>query len=358
MKILHLIDIPWWSGLASYAMDCVNAQVSMGQQVFLLCEKKSLMEKRAAKQGIAHASIGGRQFWLAPGNFLKVGFYAVTLHPQWIIAHTGSTHWMAVFWGKILNIPVARTRAISQRVKSGFLSRLTYQNTACVIAASDHLKGDYLEALDIPWEGKLKSLPPPVENPSLLVSGPLEARSPNNGKIGVLARLDPKKGHFEILEAFRIIQSAFPDCELHIAGAEENLPWNELVLLAEKMGLKNYCYHGFLEYEQIWDFMKGCQVGLIASLESEEVSRALLEWMSAGRPVVASSVGCIPEILKDGEGGFLYGPGDFKAMAEKCVLLLKDFTLAQKMGQYNLERAAKHFSQAQFKSVWQGILYS
>ena len=99
-------------------------------------------------------------------------------------------------------------------------------------------------------------------------------------------------------------------------------------------------------------------MGVIASLESEEVSRALLEWMSAGRPVAASKVGCIPEILKDGEGGFLFEPGDVRGLAEKTDLLLSDDGLAQRMGQLDLERAAKDFAPARFKAQWHEVLYA
>ena len=181
---------------------------------------------------------------------------------------------------------------------------------------------------------------------------------PSSKKIGVLARLDPKKGHFDVLLALAQVQKRHPDCELRIAGAEENLPWSDLSRKASELGLRNVWYHGFLEHEKIWDFLDGCRIGVIASLESEEVSRALLEWMSAGRPVAASRVGCIPEILNDGEGGFLFDPGDVRILAEKMDLLLSDMDLARKMGQHNLERAAKDFAPARFKAQWHEVLYA
>src|SRR3989344_9286873 len=113
MKILHLVDIPWWSGLAAYAFDCMAAHHEMGHKVFLLCERKSLPEKRAIKMGIPVFSMGGRRFWSAPFNFLALGFRVLQVRPKMIVAHTGSTHWMAVLWGSILGIRVARTRAVA-----------------------------------------------------------------------------------------------------------------------------------------------------------------------------------------------------------------------------------------------------
>lgn len=266
-----------------------------------------------------------------------------------IVAHTGSTHWMAVLWGAIFSVRVARTRAVAQKVKSGALNRLVYGSTDWVIAASERLKVEHA--------GRLSILPP-VSNPRLASPVPLLARVPAGKTVGVLARLDPKKGHFDILQALAQVQKRHPDCELHIAGAEENLPWKDLSKKASALGLKNVWYHGFLEHEKIWDFLDGLRIGVIASLESEEVSRALLEWMSAGRAVIASKVGCIPEILKDGEGGFLFDPGDVRTLAEKIDLLLSDTELARKMGQNNLERAAKDFAPARFKAQWHEVLYA
>lgn len=350
MKILHLIDIPWWSGLAAYAFDCMVAQNEMGHKIFLLCEKKSLSEKHAKKMGIPVFSMGGRRFWSAPFNFIVLGLSLAQVRPKMIVAHTGSTHWMAVLWGGILGIRVIRTRAIAQRIKSGILNRWVYSKTDWVIAAS--------EQLSIPWNINTKAFLPPVNNPRLNSSEPLIAQIPANKKIGVLARLDPKKGHFDILESLVQVQKLHPKSELHIAGAEENLPWKDLSKKAADLGLKNVGYHGFLEYENIWEFLDSCAIGVIASLESEEVSRALLEWMSAGKPLVASRVGSIPEILKDGEGGFIFNPGDVRALAEKIDLLLSDTDLARKMGQHNLERAAKDFAPARFKAQWHQVLYA
>ena len=357
MKILHLIDIPWWSGLSAYAFDCMAAQISMGHEVRLLCEKNSLPYKKAKELGISVTSMGGRKFWNAPGNFMRIGQALGPWRPALLVAHTGSTHWMAALWGSWKKIPVIRTRALAQPVKKNWVNRAVYENSKWVLTASEKLRRDCRLSLDNGAQSKIRALLPPVENPALLSAGPLQAGVPRNKKIGVLARLDPKKGHRTVLEALQILQSEDPSCELHIAGAEENLPWHEILRSAQAMNLKNVWYHGFLTAEQIWDFMKDCRLGVIASLGSEEVSRGLLEWMSVGRPVVATRVGCIPEILEEGRGGYLVQPGDAEALAEKIQILLGDFDLAQKMGQYNLEKVARDFTLAQFKAGWHALLY-
>jgi glycosyltransferase involved in cell wall biosynthesis len=59
---------------------------------------------------------------------------------------------------------------------------------------------------------------------------------------------------------------------------------------------------------------------------------------------VATSVGGNPEVVVDGETGFLVPPKDPQAMAEKILVLLRDPALAQKMGQAGRRRVEEHFS--------------
>ena len=61
--------------------------------------------------------------------------------------------------------------------------------------------------------------------------------------------------------------------------------------------------------------------------------------MASGKPVVASNVGGIPEILTDGQEGFLVEYGNSELLADKLTTLLKDKDLREKMGQAGRERA-------------------
>ena len=357
MKILHLIDIPWWSGLSSYAFDCMKAHAASGHRIWLACEKDSLSHKRGLESGMDVLPIHGREFWRSALNLGAVGSIILKNKPDLIVAHTGSTHWIAWVWGKLRGIPFIRTRAISQRVRGSAFNKKIYSDSRYIVTASGRLRDECLERLSPALSGKILALYPPVENPALLQDSGEGVKRPEGKKIGILARLDPKKGYHVFLKAAQIVQASHPDAEFHIAGSQENLDWPEVLREARALGLKKTIYHGFLTQAKVWDFLRACSVGVIASLESEEVSRALLEWMSGGRPVVATSVGCIPEVLKDGEGGFLVPPGDAAQMADKIKTLLQDPGLWARMGNYNLDLSRKTFSTARFRADWHKILY-
>ena len=71
---------------------------------------------------------------------------------------------------------------------------------------------------------------------------------------------------------------------------------------------------------------------------------AILEGMSHGIPVIASTVGSIPEVITDGENGFLVEPGDVAALADRMKQLADDAKLRRRMGAAARKRVEKEFS--------------
>ena len=71
---------------------------------------------------------------------------------------------------------------------------------------------------------------------------------------------------------------------------------------------------------------------------------AMLEAMACGLPIIATTVGAIPEAVTDGKEGFLVAPGDINALTERMVRLGTDARLRLEMGQNARDRAARDFS--------------
>ncbi len=69
---------------------------------------------------------------------------------------------------------------------------------------------------------------------------------------------------------------------------------------------------------------------------------AILEALAAGLPVVATSIGGIPELVADGENGILVPPRDPAALSEALARLCRDAALRARMGARSLERAKDH----------------
>jgi len=80
------------------------------------------------------------------------------------------------------------------------------------------------------------------------------------------------------------------------------------------------------------------------SSKAEGFSNSILEYMAAGRPIVATDVGGAREAIVEGETGFLVGVGDEQLMATRIIKLLKDPILAQSMGDKGKQIAEAKFS--------------
>ena len=74
------------------------------------------------------------------------------------------------------------------------------------------------------------------------------------------------------------------------------------------------------------------------------MGRSVLEAMVSGKPVVASRVGGIVDLVQDGVTGILVEPGDYQALAKAIIRLLKDKGLRQKMGEEARKRVDERFS--------------
>jgi glycosyltransferase involved in cell wall biosynthesis len=88
---------------------------------------------------------------------------------------------------------------------------------------------------------------------------------------------------------------------------------------------------------------------------SEGLSITLLESMQCGIPVVATRVGGNPEVVVDGETGYLVKPGDASDFASHVVKLLQNRDLRKKMGGEARKRVEKHFRMSDVASRYIGI---
>ena len=93
----------------------------------------------------------------------------------------------------------------------------------------------------------------------------------------------------------------------------------------------------------------------VMSSVTEGLGTSLLDAMAAGKPIVATRTGGIPEVVVDGETGLLVAPRDHDAMATAIVRLLNDPELRERMGRAGLARVRKHFSAERMVEKTMGV---
>ncbi|HAT71475.1 MAG TPA: hypothetical protein DCS63_01495 [Elusimicrobia bacterium] len=333
LKILSVIDIPWNSGLAAYAFDQARALRAGGHSVAFACPEGSAAMDFAAREGFRHYPIPGRKaYHRLPLALLRLRSIALDEEIDIVAAHTGRAQTLAY----LLGLPIIRVKADAKKPSAGF----TFSAVARTIAASACIESLYTAAgMD---RAGISVIRQGITPPAAL---PRTPRPPY--RVGLLGRLDLVKGHFCFLEAAARLLRAGAKAEFHVAGYEANIKYADLRSTAAELGIgNNVFFHG--KVDGPFGFMSSCDIGVIASLGSEAVSRAALEWLAAGKPLVAASVGSLPEYVAP---PWLAPPGDAPALAEKIGALLADPTLAGEVGKANLARARRDFSPAAFAAA-------
>lgn len=157
------------------------------------------------------------------------------------------------------------------------------------------------------------------------------------GVLGALGRLQTEKG-FDVL--LRSLAELRGEARLLLGG--EGLLAQELPRLAAELGVADAVeFRGFVT--DVPGFLAETGVFVLSS-RSEGLGLVLVEAMAAGRPVVATRVGGVPEVVVDGETGLLVEPENPGALAAAVRRLLADPALAARMGQGGRRRAQEHFS--------------
>ena len=175
-----------------------------------------------------------------------------------------------------------------------------------------------------------------------IASGPEPAPYPGGSRLLFIGRLVPVKGIDTLLRAFATALREQPDLRLDIAG--DGPLRGELESLAGELGLAGSVR--FLgRTEGVGAEMEQAATVVVPSL-GEGFGMVALEAAERGRPVIASAVGGLPEIIADGRTGVLVPAGDAPALAAAIVALVRDPERAAVMGRAARERALAEFSLA------------
>ena len=151
---------------------------------------------------------------------------------------------------------------------------------------------------------------------------------PGSQIVGVVARLEPEKGHPTLLEAWPAVLRSAPDAYLLIVG--EGSRRDALEALARDLHIAHrVVFTG--RRDDVPAVTAALDVAVLPSYR-EAQGLSILEALALSRPVVASDVGGIPEVITDGATGLLVPPHDPDALAAAIVRLLRDHPYADTLG--------------------------
>jgi glycosyltransferase involved in cell wall biosynthesis len=170
-----------------------------------------------------------------------------------------------------------------------------------------------------------------------------------------VARLDPQKNHAMLIASFAEGFRENPDAHLLIVGRDTE--HSETLKAAARLTGAGDRIHFLGVRSDVPDILHSSDVFVLAS-DYEGNPLTVMEAMAAGLPVVATSVGGVPELVVPDETGLLVEPGDGQAMARTLRLIADQPAMRQLFGEAGKTRALENFSAEAMAEEYAGLYES
>ena len=280
-------------------------------------------------------------------------------HPDVIHSHRYKENLLASVVssrGKKINImatihgmPEGFSRSAYNNIVSKLNFHILSRDFRRVVAVSDDMRKSLIDLHGFPKD-KIFVIRNGVEIPAYV---PINKEN-NSVIIGSAGRLFPVKDYLLMVEVAMEINRKYKNVRFELAG--EGPEMENIQALIKKYDLeKVFILRGFMN--NIASFYQGLDLYINTSLH-EGIPISILEAMAYSLPIVAINVGGNKEILEDGVQGYLISSRDPVDIAEKCVRILENPSLKQKMGSAAREKLEREFSVARMADKYNELYLS
>lgn len=168
---------------------------------------------------------------------------------------------------------------------------------------------------------------------------PLPDRRPNEIRLVFVGRLAPVKGLRVLLDAMHLLLPDLP--HLHLVLVGDGPDRTRLEETAAPLG-SAVTFTGYLSQDEVAQAMQAADICVLPSF-AEGVPVVLMEALASGKPVIATQVAGVGELVEEGKSGFLVPPGDLQTLASRIRTLAQDADLRARMGADGQARVAADF---------------
>jgi glycosyltransferase involved in cell wall biosynthesis len=282
-----------------------------GWGVLIAAQPGSRLLAEAAGAGVPAVGIAMRHA-LHPVALLGLRRLMVDRGVGIVHTHSSVDSWLATLAARSLHLPVVRSRHVAIAV--GRRAAWVYHLADRVVTSGEAVRAILLAA-GVPPD-RVVSIPPGVDverfHPAVGGDAVRRELGLTGPVVGLVADLRRSKGHAVFLEAVRDVLSVLPDLRVLIVG--DGVGRDRVRRLVADLGLADaVTMTGFRR--DVPEVMAALDLLVLPSIKSEATSQVLLQALAVGTPVVATTVGGSPEIVRDGETGWLVPPADAGALA-------------------------------------------
>jgi glycosyltransferase involved in cell wall biosynthesis len=314
-----------------------------GQAVMVTCSTGGALSARLLSEGIEVRELGGLLVKRRVSLLFAWRLRRLVREKRPQVVHThmyaSGVAGMLATWGT--GVPLVHTEhseALWRGVRARWISRCMYRRSWRVIAVSVPIQQRLVEQDKVPPD-RISVIPccvtpAPVEDTDSLSPPP---RPPI---VGVVARLQPEKGVGDFLDASVQVAREMPTCSFVVIG--DGPLRGRLTVQAQRLGLATRVW--FLGFRSDARALIAKMDLLVVPSWSEGMPLVILEAMTAGVPVVATSVGGIPDQVRHGVEGLLVPASNPLALSRGILTLLRDPVMARRYGEAGRQRAAQQFN--------------
>lgn len=369
MKILYVITKSNWGGAQRHVFDLATSMKEKGHDVWVAVGGNGILKEKLEKAGIYTFSVATLGRDISPGkdagSFKEIYSIIKNKRPDILHLHSPKASGLGALAGRLLRVKKIVTtvhgwtfnesRPIYERLSIIFFSWITMMLSHTTILLSEM---EYSQALYFPWvKKKITLIPLGIKAPTFMsVDGAKQVLSKAIGMdlttfnkkivIGTIAELHPNKGLQYLIKAMTSVVEQQPNAISVIVGdGQEN---TKLLAQIKESNLdQNIFLAGYIDNAS--DYLKAFNVFALPSVK-EGLPYVILEAGCASLPVVATTVGGIPEIVEDMKSGILIQSRNFRELSHALSFMIEHPEERKKYGATLKERIATKYSMD--KMVW------
>lgn len=359
LRILEVCSSRQWIGEAAHVLALSSGMRERGHEVTLIARRGWKLEEHALAEGHDvhsfhfnsgfHPILDSRDLRALRRLIRDRGIDIVHVHRS-------KEHWLAAFLGRNAP-PLIRTRHVVTPLRNDLFNRWLYGKTTRTVCVSHAVQLRYQECGLI----ETRNGEPRVIHPGAIAETPpadfdrdktLAQAFPGEESITValvVARFQGIKGQHTVLDALSRSRLYEKGLRLRLIGRASAEARAQMEALVREKGLSPYVrLDGFISAEELTRAYASADIAIVASRGSEGWSRAAVEAMSHGLPVVATRVGALPEIVSDGVSGILIPPEDAPSMGQALERLVCDSEMRRAFGDAGRRRVLERFNRSRW----------
>lgn len=350
LRIVHLVSSLQVGGMEQFVLRLADEQSRRGHRVTVIGLQGGPLLEQARELGIAAQVLGGAHPLVRAARAAKS---LAQLRPQIVHAHNPS----ALSYALLAKLG-RRTRVIMTRHGQGAkrISGLHWRCTDAVVAVSEAAA----EAMRERYPNRTDKIT--VILNGVQITGASQSRDEIRAALGlggavvgiIVARIDPLKGHDCLLRALATLRDQGTRATLLVAG---DGPEREKIQdLALQLGLTGHEIRFLGFRNDVLDLLSASDFFVLPS-HTEGLPLSLLEAMAHRLPVVATPVGGIPEVIRDGHTGLLVPVNEPPALAQAIDRLCRDPAWRRTLGEAAYRDAVEHYSFGTMTERYEELYY-